>query len=276
MLFPAGFGDGVEEGLGVRVAGRWKMSRTGGFFDDAPGVHDQDAVADPGRRPPRVVGDEDDRGAEAALEVLHEREDLGLDVTSRAVVGSSAMRICGSQQRAMAIMTRWRMPPESWWGYSSMRFSGLGISTSLSISMTRFRRAAASSCVVVLEGLVDLPADAEDGVEGRSWAPGRSSRCAPRGSPRICSGVQSARFTGASARRCGCVSSARAAGVKIISEPDLMMLVRSGRSRMMDLLVTVLPHPDSPTMPRVSPAKTLNDTSSTAGDDAAGRCGTAS
>ena len=34
-------------------------------------------------------------------------------VTSRAVVGSSAMRISGSQARAMAIMTRWRMPPES-------------------------------------------------------------------------------------------------------------------------------------------------------------------
>ena len=35
----------------------------------------------------------------------------------RAVVGSSAMRILGRQARAMAIITRWRMPPDSWWEY---------------------------------------------------------------------------------------------------------------------------------------------------------------
>ena len=34
-------------------------------------------------------------------------------VTSSAVVGSSAMRRSGSQASAIAIMTRWRMPPES-------------------------------------------------------------------------------------------------------------------------------------------------------------------
>ena len=51
-------------------------------------------------------------------------------VTSRAVVGSSAMRILGLQARAMAIMTRWRMPPESWWGYCLATTSGLGILTS--------------------------------------------------------------------------------------------------------------------------------------------------
>ncbi len=34
-------------------------------------------------------------------------------VTSRAVVGSSAIRMSGSQASAMAIMTRWRMPPEN-------------------------------------------------------------------------------------------------------------------------------------------------------------------
>ena len=38
-------------------------------------------------------------------------------VTSSAVVGSSAIRSFGSQASAMAIMTRWRRPPESWWGY---------------------------------------------------------------------------------------------------------------------------------------------------------------
>ncbi|MNL38625.1 hypothetical protein D3C87_1608530 [compost metagenome] len=33
-------------------------------------------------------------------------------VTSSAVVGSSAMTSRGRQERAMAIMTRWRMPPD--------------------------------------------------------------------------------------------------------------------------------------------------------------------
>ena len=37
-------------------------------------------------------------------------------VTSRAVVGSSAINTCGLQASAIAIITRWRMPPESWWG----------------------------------------------------------------------------------------------------------------------------------------------------------------
>ena len=37
-------------------------------------------------------------------------------VTSSAVVGSSARISFGSQARAMAIITRWRMPPENWNG----------------------------------------------------------------------------------------------------------------------------------------------------------------
>ena len=37
-------------------------------------------------------------------------------VTSSAVVGSSAMSRAGRQARAMAIITRWRWPPESWCG----------------------------------------------------------------------------------------------------------------------------------------------------------------
>ena len=37
-------------------------------------------------------------------------------VTSSAVVGSSAISSFGLQASAMAIITRWRMPPESWCG----------------------------------------------------------------------------------------------------------------------------------------------------------------
>ena len=37
-------------------------------------------------------------------------------VTSRAVVGSSAMMSFGSRVSAMAMSTRWRWPPDSSWG----------------------------------------------------------------------------------------------------------------------------------------------------------------
>ena len=37
-------------------------------------------------------------------------------VTSNAVVGSSAISSFGSQASAIAIITRWRMPPDNWCG----------------------------------------------------------------------------------------------------------------------------------------------------------------
>ncbi len=37
-------------------------------------------------------------------------------VTSRAVVGSSAIRSAGSLASPMAIIARWRIPPENWCG----------------------------------------------------------------------------------------------------------------------------------------------------------------
>ena len=37
-------------------------------------------------------------------------------VTSSAVVGSSAISSCGSHESAIAIIARWRMPPENWCG----------------------------------------------------------------------------------------------------------------------------------------------------------------
>ena len=60
-------------------------------------------------------------------------------VTSSAVVGSSAISSFGSHASAMAIMTRWRRPPESSWGNWSSRSSGWGISTWRSTSRARVR-----------------------------------------------------------------------------------------------------------------------------------------
>ena len=48
--------------------------------------------------------------------VLSRRRICAWMVTSSAVVGSSASSSLGLHERAMAIMTRWRMPPLNWCG----------------------------------------------------------------------------------------------------------------------------------------------------------------
>ncbi|CFN71922.1 Protein of uncharacterised function (DUF1602) [Bordetella pertussis] len=58
-------------------------------------------------------------------------------VTSRAVVGSSAISRAGSSARAMAIITRWRWPPDRRNGYTSHRTAGSGRPTNASSSSTR-------------------------------------------------------------------------------------------------------------------------------------------
>ena len=58
-------------------------------------------------------------------------------VTSSAVVGSSAITMSGLQERASAIMTRWRMPPDSSCGYVSIRSVAFGMPTCFSRSIAR-------------------------------------------------------------------------------------------------------------------------------------------
>ena len=82
------------------------------LFDDAPGVHDDDALAEL-RDHAEVVRDEQDSQAEALLQDASSSMICAWMVTSRAVVGSSAMSSSGSHESAMAIITRWRIPPES-------------------------------------------------------------------------------------------------------------------------------------------------------------------
>ena len=62
-------------------------------------------------------------------------------VTSSAVVGSSAMITSGSLAIAMAIITRWRIPPENSWGNDLTRSLALGMPTSSSSSTARFSAA---------------------------------------------------------------------------------------------------------------------------------------
>ena len=63
-------------------------------------------------------------------------------VTSSAVVGSSAISRSGAQASAMAIITRWRMPPDIWCGYSSKRRSGAGMRTRCSAAIARLAQSA--------------------------------------------------------------------------------------------------------------------------------------
>ena len=79
-------------------------------------------------------------------------------VTSSAVVGSSASSSFGELASAMAIITRWRMPPENWCGYWSSRRSAAGMPTMFISSSARARRARRVERGVRLQVFLDLQA----------------------------------------------------------------------------------------------------------------------
>ncbi|KAG1388053.1 hypothetical protein G6F59_016126 [Rhizopus arrhizus] len=60
-------------------------------------------------------------------------------VTSSAVVGSSAISSSGPHISAMAIITRWRRPPDNWCGYCVSRCPADAMPTFSSSSMARSR-----------------------------------------------------------------------------------------------------------------------------------------
>jgi hypothetical protein len=62
------------------------------------------------------MADPDQRRAEFGDQRLHLGQDLAWIETSSAVVGSSQMISFGRCSSAIAIATRWRMPPENWCG----------------------------------------------------------------------------------------------------------------------------------------------------------------
>ena len=88
-------------------------------------------------------------------------------VTSSAVVGSSAMMTLGLQASAMAIITRWRMPPENSCGYCLNRRSGSVMPTLVSSSMARALRLRRRHVEMLQHRLDDLPADGQQRVERR-------------------------------------------------------------------------------------------------------------
>jgi len=86
-----------------------------GFLGHLAGVHDNGAVGTPGDHA-HVVGDEQDAHVQPLTQLVDEVEDLGLDGDVEGGGGLVGDQQLGSHASAMAIMTRWRRPPESSWG----------------------------------------------------------------------------------------------------------------------------------------------------------------
>ena len=92
-----------------------KTSLGRAVLDRAPRVHDHHRLRRLGDDA-EVVRDEDDADVEVALDLVDQLEDLGLHghvERGRRLVGDQHVGLCTS---AIAIIARWRMPPENWCG----------------------------------------------------------------------------------------------------------------------------------------------------------------
>ena len=86
-------------------------------------------------------------------------------VTSRAVVGSSAIRRSGSLARDMAIMTRWRWPPESSCGIGGEAARRIADAHQIEQLQGAPPRRVAGHALVQQQGLVDLLFHRVQGIE---------------------------------------------------------------------------------------------------------------
>ena len=165
-------------------------------------------------------------------------------VTSRAVVGSSAMITSGSQASAMAITTRCRMPPDSSWGYCLTRRSAFGMPTALSRSMAFCHASAPWATLCTSIDSVSCSPILMTGLRAviGSWKT-MATRLPRR--PRSCRGV----------------SFEMALSATIVSPVIRAVFGSSPRAV---VAVTDLPEPDSPTRATTSPGLTARETPLTA------------
>ncbi len=166
-------------------------------------------------------------------------------MTSSAVVGSSAISSVGVHASAIAIITRWRMPPDSWCGYSPARRVLRNPHEREHLDRAVERRAP-RQVLVQRDGLGDLIADGHHRIEARHRLLEDHAIRLPR-IARICAG--------------GSVSRSLPSKRML---PATMRPDGGGTSRMIDSAVTDLPQPLSPTTPSVSPRASESDTPSTA------------
>jgi len=99
-------------------------------------------------------------------EFLEQIEDLRLNRDASAVsCGSSAMIRRGAQASAMAIMTRWRMPPEYLVRIRSRAGFAASAIRTRPISRSRPRRLSPRTCPVHVDRLRYLEADGQCRIE---------------------------------------------------------------------------------------------------------------
>ncbi len=138
----------------------------------------------------------------------------------------------------MAIMMRWRMPPENWCGYWSTRAVAAGM-----------RTRSISSTARALASLRDMP----------RWTVNISPSCSPTVSTGLSEESASWKIIAISAprtlRRRSSLRVSRSRPSKMIS-PPVMCPGGVSRMPMIAWAVTDLPEPDSPSTARVSPAST--------------------
>ena len=165
-------------------------------------------------------------------------------VTSRAVVGSSAMMRSGSFAMAMAMTTRCLMPPENSCGKALARTSGFGIPTKSSSSMAR----AQASLSDIFEC---------------------TCRASTIWSPMVYTGVNAL----SGSWKIMATFLPRTSDIQLSSRPkssvpwsliDPSTRAPSSSSPITDIEVTDLPDPDSPTSPTTSLALTVRFTPRTA------------
>ena len=154
-------------------------------------------------------------------------------VTSSAVVASSAISSLGRQASAIAIMTRCRMPPDSWCGYSWKRRSAAGMRTSRSssIACACASRLLTLRCVVMASVICRPTRIVGFSDRAGSW------KTIAMSEPRCLRSSASDRPSSSVPR----------------SRADPPMAVPVGSSPMIARQPTVFPEPDSPMMASVGP-----------------------
>jgi hypothetical protein len=165
-------------------------------------------------------------------------------VTSSAVVGSSAISSTGSRTSAMAIMMRWRWPPESWCGKLAYMRSRVGQPTRQHGDLIFGARGGVEQGVRA-QHLVDLVAAGHDRVERRHrlLEDHRHARAAQLAQPRL-------RWRARMSSPCSRISPAGPAA--------------PWQQAHHACAITDLPEPDSPTRQTISPGLTVKLTLRTA------------
>lgn len=107
--------DRRQQRLRIRVLRRTKDLLNAAGLYRLTAIHHQHPIGDIGHDA-HIVGDKDHPIAISFCRTAMSCRICAWMVTSSAVVGSSAINTAGRQESAMAIITLWRMPPESWCG----------------------------------------------------------------------------------------------------------------------------------------------------------------